>query len=152
MATANSTANAYLRTRVFTAPPEELRLMLLDGAIRFALQGREGLARKDFEAAHNGLSQCRTIILELLTTMRPDADPDLCTRVRSLYTFLFSELVEASFEKSLARIDEVVKLLQYERETWALLMTKLASERAAQRSAEPAAVGAPARGPISVEA
>jgi len=74
--------------------------------------------------------------------------------VRSLYTFLFSELVEASFEKNLGRIDEVIKLLQYERETWALLMTKLASERA-QRPGEPstpAVVGAPDRAPISVEA
>ena len=30
------TSNAYLRTKVMTASPEELRLMLLDGAIRFA--------------------------------------------------------------------------------------------------------------------
>ena len=128
--------------------------MLLDGAIRFGTQGREGLARKDYEAAHNGLSQCRNIILELITTIRADADPELCARVRSLYTFLFSELVEASFEKNLGRIDEVVRLLQYERETWALLMSKLTAERAAQRSptAEAPAVESAHAQPISVEA
>ena len=35
--------NEYLRTRVLTASPEELRLMLLDGALKYAMQAREGL-------------------------------------------------------------------------------------------------------------
>ena len=40
-------SNAYLRTKVMTASPAELRLMLLDGAIKFANQAREGLQAKD---------------------------------------------------------------------------------------------------------
>ncbi|MFM9994195.1 MAG: flagellar export chaperone FliS [Phycisphaerales bacterium] len=124
------TANAYLRTKVLTASPEELRLMLLDGAIRFATQGRDGLARKDYEASYNGMSQCRNIIIELITSIRPDVDPELAQRVRSVYTFMFSELVEASFQKDPARVDEVLRLLNYERETWAMLMGKLAQGRA----------------------
>src|SRR5438034_2772077 len=99
--TAESTpANAYLRTKVMTASPEELRLMLLDGAIKFARQGREGLAAKDFEASYNGISQSRDIILELLTTIRPEYDPELCERVKAVYTFMYSEMVAASLEKS----------------------------------------------------
>lgn len=137
---------AYLRTRVLTASPEELRLLLLDGAIRFAIQGREGLALRDYEAAFNGLTQCRAILVELLTTIRPDADEALAARVRALYTFLFSEVVEASFQKSTERLDHVIRILQYERETWVMLMSRLASERAA---------GADARGqgePVSLQA
>lgn len=124
-----NTAQAYLRTKVLTAGPEELRLMLLDGAIRFATQGRDGLARRDYEASFHGLSQCRAIILELLTTISPDADPDLAQRVRSVFSFMFSELIEASFNKDPARVAGVIRLLQYERETWALAMKKLAEER-----------------------
>ena len=65
-------ANAYLRTKVLTASPEELRLLLLDGAIKFARQGREGLAARNYEASFNGISQCRNIVLELLTTIKPE--------------------------------------------------------------------------------
>jgi flagellar secretion chaperone FliS len=144
-------ANAYLKTKVLTAAPEELRLLLLDGAIRFATQGREGLTRKDYEAGYNGLSQCRAIILELITTIRPEADPELAARVRSLYTFMFSEIVEASFEKDPARLDNVIRLLQYERETWAMLHQKLAEERAGATAA-PRPAADPKRRKLSVQA
>lgn len=40
----NSTVqDAYLRDAVLTAPPEQLQLMLYDGAIRFATQAREAV-------------------------------------------------------------------------------------------------------------
>lgn len=142
-------ANAYLRTRVMTASREELRLLLLDGAIKFACQGREGLAKKNYEASYNGITQCRDIVLELLTTIKPEFDPELAERVKAIYAFLYTRLVEASMEKSTAKLDEVIKLLEYERETWSLLMQKLAEERAAGTDA-PAHAGAP-RAPISLE-
>jgi hypothetical protein len=45
-------------------------------------------------------------------------------------------------EKNVAKLDAVIKLLQYERETWVLLMQKLAEERGAARpEPEPAAAG-----------
>ncbi len=142
-------ASAYLRNKVLTASPEELRLLLLDGAIRFAIQGREGLTTRDYEATYNGLSQCRAIILELLTTIRSEPDPALAERVRGLYTFLFNEIVEAGFTKDAARIDEVIRILQYERETWVMLMAQLARERAGEPPSESGASGTRA---LSVEA
>ena len=36
-------AQNYLRMRVMTATPEQLQMMLYDGAIRFAEQGRAAL-------------------------------------------------------------------------------------------------------------
>lgn len=154
MTTDTTSANAYLRTRVMTAPPEQLRLMLLEGAIKFARQGVDGLRRKDFEASYNGLSQCRNILVELMTTMRPDVDPDLCERLRGLYTYMYNELVHGSFNKSPERVDGVIKLLEYERETWALLIQRLAEERrtGSVAPAAPALNSAPERAPISMQA
>ena len=124
--------NAYLKTKVMTASPAELRLMLLEGAIKFANQAREGLEKKDYEQSSNGFTSCRNIILELINGIRPEHDPELAERVRALYLFIFKELFEASFEKDIPRVDEVIKLLDYERETWVLLMQKLATEGSAQ--------------------
>jgi flagellar protein FliS len=146
-------ANAYLRTRVMSASPEELRLMLLDGAIKFATQGKDGLDRKDHEASYNGISQCRNIIFELLTTIRSDLAPELADNVKSLYTFLYTHLLDASVEKDAAKVGEVIELLEYERETWVLLMQRLAEERAAGR--EPLPSRAPAaptdRAPLFIQ-
>jgi flagellar protein FliS len=136
-------ATSYLRTRVLSAQPEELRLMLLDGAVKFLRQGREGLTRKDYEASFNGISQCRDILVELMTSVKPEPDPELAERVRSLYTFLYAELISANLDKNVQRIDKVIELLEYERDTWVMLVEKLAKERAtaaagSDRAPEPA--------------
>ncbi len=120
--------NAYLRTKVMTASPAELRLMLLEGAVKFAMQAREGLEAKDYEKSYEGFTSCRNIIIELINGIRPEHDPELTGRVRALYLFIFKELFESSFEKNIPRLDKVIELLEYERETWVMLMEKLAEE------------------------
>ena len=129
-------ANAYLRTRVMTASPEELRLMLLEGAARFLRQGIEGLEAKDYERSFNGVSQCRAIVTELLTSVRADLAPDLVEQIRSLYSFFYTELVDASFQRDAARLRKVLGLLEFERETWAMAMEKAREERGGQSDSE----------------
>ena len=46
----------------------------------------------------------------------------------SLYTFVFTRLVDASSERSIEICNEVLELLCYEQETWSLLVTTLANE------------------------
>lgn len=138
--TANATANAYLRTKVLTASPEELRLMLLEGAVKFARQGRGALEQKKFEAAFNGLSQAREIVFELMTTIREDVDPELAANAKALYAFIYRTLVEGGHEKDLTKIDKAIELLEYERETWVLLMQRLAEERGHTKAAAPASI------------
>lgn len=145
----NAPANAYLRTKVMTASPEELRLLLLDGALRFANQAKQGMLTKDHESSYSGFSQCRTIVLELLNTIRPEHDPELAARVRSLYAFMYAELVSASTERDIKRLDTVIELLEYERETWVMLMDQLAKERGQIRDPKRPA-DAPA--PLSIQA
>ena len=127
----------YLKNRVLAASPEELRLLLLEGALKFARQGREGLARKDFEAVFNGLSQCRDVVMELLTTIRTEVDPDLAAKVKALYTFIYTLLVEGGHEKDLKKVDTAIELLDFERETWVMLMQKVAEERTTKPTAAP---------------
>jgi flagellar protein FliS len=123
--------NAYLRTKVLTASPGELRLMLLEGAIRFARQGSEGLARRDYEAAYNGISRCQDILLELINALRPEHEPELCKGLSALYSFMYRRLVEGLGERDTAKVDEVIRLLEYERETWVLALQRLAEENGA---------------------
>ena len=122
----NSNAQTYLRTRVMTASPAELRLMLIDGAIRFADQCRSGLADRNFEQAYEGSRQCRPILTELLSGLKPENDRVLCDRINSLYTFLISLMMEGMSERDPSRIDQVLELLAYDRETWQLAVEKLA--------------------------
>lgn len=127
-------ANAYLRTQVLTASPEQLRLMLLDGSIRFLQQAIDGLQNKDYESSYNGITQARAIVLELATSVSPEVDRELAERVRSVYMYLYRELIDASLNRDLPRLEKAADLLRYERETWAMLMEKVVTERAANNA------------------
>jgi flagellar protein FliS len=131
MSTPSTTA--YLTTKVMSASQEELRLMLLDGAIKFARQGLDGINTKNFEQSFTGVSQCRNIVLELLNTIRDAVDPDLAHRVRSVYSFLYTELIEVGMHRDPARLEKVIELLEFERETWVMLMQKLTEDRKSTR-------------------
>lgn len=125
------TATAYLRTQVLTAPPEQLRLMLLDGAVKFARQGRDALDRKDHEAVYTGFSRARNIVMELMNSVRPDVDPSLRANINAVYTFIYLQLVDAGLERDAAKADTAIQRLEYERETWVLAMERARADRAA---------------------
>lgn len=147
--------NAYLKTRVMTAPPEQLRLMLLDGAVRFSKMALEALGSKDHERVFEGFSNARAIVLELGESIKPDPDVQLAQNMKGVYTFIYSELVHASIDKDAARLEKAIELLEYERETWAQFIEKLERERSEGVATRPTVggdeQGAP-RAPLSVQA
>ena len=57
--------DAYLQTQVMTATPQKLRLMLVDGAIRYASQTLEHWKENRDEEGAETLARCRAIIAEL---------------------------------------------------------------------------------------
>jgi flagellar protein FliS len=125
-------ANPYLKTKVLTASPEELRLMLYDGAIKFCRQARHALTgpKKDYETSYNALTRAKNIILELSTSLNHKVDPDLCGKLAALYDYMFRRLIDANMERDETIIDEVIRLLEFERETWLMMLKKLQDMKA----------------------
>ncbi|MEX0653533.1 MAG: flagellar export chaperone FliS [Phycisphaeraceae bacterium] len=147
--------NPYLRTKIMTASPEQLRLMLYDGAIKFCRQGRDALARQDFEASYHALMRAQKIVLELSNSLNADVDPALCQRLAALYTYIYRRLVDANMTREPDAVDEAIRLIDYERETWQMLIRKLhtddepAPDGPAAPPANPYAAGAPAPNRLS---
>ena len=125
-------AQSYLRTRVLTATPEQLQMMLFDGAVRFAEQGRLALIAKNWEQSYNNISRCQKIISELIASLRPDVSPELCGKLSGLYNFAYRKLIEANIEHKVEALDEAVSVLKYQRETWGLLLQQLGKDKAAK--------------------
>lgn len=150
-------SDEYLRNAVMTATPEQLHLMLYDGAIRFARQGINGVSRKNWEEAFVGFSRAQKIILELINSLNYEVDRELCSRMAGLYNFIYRKLVEASVEKTPRPAEEAIRLLEYQRETWVLLIERLRQEKvgtsAATRPAHEAheSLAAAGYGALSVE-
>lgn len=148
--------NQYLRTKVLSASPEELRMMLIEGAIRFARTGREGLVEKNFEKSFENISQCKAIVMELLNALDSAHDPELCRQLSGLYTYMYKLLTDANIQHTLEPLDEAIKLLEYDRDTWKMLLEKVARERAegaVPQTSEPGerSAAAEAYTPLSIE-
>lgn len=128
MSANNNTVNPYLRTKILTASPEELRLMLYEGAIKFCRQAKPALEKKDYETSYNCLMRAQKIVLELSTSLNHDVAPELCSKLSALYTYIFRRLVDANTQRDAAVVDECISLLEYEKQTWQMLMAKLTAE------------------------
>src|SRR5438552_2277687 len=101
----------YLRTKVLTATPEQLQLMLYDGAIRFGEQARLALEKKKFDESYALITRVQAILSELTCTLKHDVYPELCGKLTSLYNYCYRKLVEANIDHKLESLDEALNVL-----------------------------------------
>lgn len=125
--------------------------MLFDGALRFASLARAAIEANQPEQTYEGVTRCQAILLELINSLQSEHDPELCSNLSALYTFMYTRLMEACNQRSTDIVDEVISLLQYERETWLLLMEKLAAENASAAAAFPTGTADAPNSGISVQ-
>src|SRR3954469_4841573 len=121
----------YLRTKVLTATPEQLQLMLFDGAVRYGEQARVALVAKKWDDSYTAISRVQRIVVEMTASLKHDVFPELCGKLQALYTYAYRKLVEANMEHKVESLDEAMNVLKYQRETWVMLMDKLAKQKAA---------------------
>lgn len=129
----------YFKTKVLTASPEMLTLMLWDGAIRFAEQGKDAILKKEIEGSYKALLRSQRIITELTTNLKHEVNPELCGKLASLYNFIYRRLVDANLTKNPQLVDDALEIMRHQRETWVMLMEKLSKERAGEAQATVAA-------------
>ncbi len=106
----------YQHNSVYTATPEELTLMLYNGAIKFIKLGDQFLTDKDYENANNAILRAQDIINELSQTL--DMKYEISNNFRTLYDYILNRLVEANTKKDTAPLKEAVNLVSEFRDTW----------------------------------
>ena len=146
----NSTGT-YIETKVLTASPEQLQMMLYDGAIRFCEQARPAIENKEIEKSYLLLQKAQNIVMELTNTMRDELAPEACANMRRLYIFCYDRLVVANIKKDLIALDEALKVLHHIRQTWVLLMEKLTQERVEKNAGKPSTPPRNEAGPDNLE-
>jgi flagellar protein FliS len=114
-----------------TATPEQLQMMLYDGAIRFAEQAKAALDAGDFEKSYQSISRVQKILTEMSCGLKPDVLPELCEKLSALYSYVYRKLIDANVKHDAEALAEAIGLLKYQRETWALLLDQLGRQKAA---------------------
>lgn len=123
-------AQKYLQTKVLTATPEQLQMMLFDGALRFCEQAKLALQRKNYEESFTLIGKVQKIVLEMTTSLKHNVAPEMCKKLAALYTFAYKRLVAANVDHDLKALEEAHEVLRFQRETWAMLMQQLAQQKA----------------------
>ncbi len=111
---------AYNNSKILTASPAELTLMLYDGAIKFCNIAIASIDNKNLEAAHNNIRKVERIITEFDTSL--DDRYEVSKDFHNVYHYLQSQLREANLKKDKDILEEVLKHLRTMRDTWKEVM------------------------------
>lgn len=115
---------AYANSKLMTASPAELTLMLYDGAIKFCNIAITGIEERNIEKTHNNIMKVERIIDEFQSTL--DHRYATAQDFDNVYTYLKQRLLEANIKKDKEIMEEVLTHLRTMRDTWKEVM-KLAA-------------------------
>jgi len=102
----------YTNVHVSTVDRGRLLLMLYDGCIKFLKHAKEGLEKNDIPKFARLLSKAQAIISELMLTLDFEKGGDVAQDLDRLYDFMLFYLTEANLEKSPAKLQKVIDLIE----------------------------------------
>ena len=117
---ANPYLQQYNNSKILTASPAELTLMLYEGAIKFCNIAIMGIEQKDIEKAHNNIMKTERIINHLRITL--DMKYPVAQDFERIYEYLDRRLVMANMKKDIEILEEVLTHLRSVRDTWKEVM------------------------------
>lgn len=110
----------YNNSKILTASPAELTLMLYDGSIRFCNIAIDAVERKDAAKAHKNIVKVENIIDYLRKTL--DMKYPVAQDFERMYVYLEKRLVEANMKKDKEILEEINSHLHAIRDTWKEVM------------------------------
>jgi flagellar protein FliS len=109
--------NLYRESAVLTATPEQLVVMLYDGANRFLTQSAVAMREGRAGLAGEKLRRAEAIIDELLATLDMSVG-QIAERLQALYVFFKEHLMAARLKQDASKVDEVGRLMRELRDAW----------------------------------
>lgn len=106
----------YQQNTVFTAPKEDLTLMLYEGALKFANQAIYALEDKDLEKTNHLVLRVQAIIRELQLTLNMNFE--ISKQLAAMYDYIFELLIAGNMEKNVKKLEEARDLIRDFRDIW----------------------------------
>jgi flagellar protein FliS len=115
-----SPPRAYRESAVLSAQPEQLVVMLYDGARRFLHQASVAMRDQQIELSHRKLRRAEDILLHLRDALDMEQG-EIAVRLESIYLFCESYLMQARLDRDPAKVDRVSAMLGELRDAWAAI-------------------------------
>ena len=117
----------YNTTKIMSASPAELTLMLYEGAIKFCNMAIMGIEHNDIQKANNSIKRVQRIIDEFRATL--DMRYPVAEDFDRVYKYLLERLLEANIKKDKEILEEVNTHLHSMRDTWKEVMKRTGNGR-----------------------
>ena len=114
----------YNNSRILTAKPAELTLMLYEGAIKFCNVAVTAIDDNDIEKANASIIKVENIIDYLRKTL--DMSYPVANDFENMYVYIYRRLTEANTSKDKEILNEINGHLHAIRDNWKLVMEKVA--------------------------
>ena len=112
----------YNQSKILTASPAEITLMLYEGAIKFCNIAIIGIEQGDIEKAHINIMKTQRIIEEFRNTL--DHKYPVAEEFEKVYVYILRRLFEANVRKDKEILEEVNEHLRGMRDTWKEVMKR----------------------------
>ena len=136
MSTYGNYQNSYKKSSVNTLDQTKLIIMLYDGAIKNASFAVEHMKSGQIEKVHDCLIKTKNIVTELMATLNMDRGGDIAKNLQSLYSYMFSQLIEANMNKKTEPVVIVIDLLKELRAAWTQINSKKKNDAKRQNTPE----------------
>lgn len=110
----------YNNSKILTASPAELTLMLYEGAIKFSNIAIMAIEQQDIQKAHTNIVKTERIIDHFRATL--DMKYPVAKDFDRVYEYLQRRLIEANLKKDKAIMEEVCGHIRSMRDTWKEVM------------------------------
>lgn len=112
----------YNNSKILTASPAELTLMLYEGAIKFCNIAIVSIEKNDIQKAHDNIMKVENIINYLQSTL--DMKYAVAQDFDRIYTYLQGQLMMANLKKDPEILKEICEHIRSVRDTWKEIMAK----------------------------
>ena len=112
----------YKNSKILTASPAELTLMLYEGCIKFCNIGKDACEKKNIEKANFNIIKAQKIIDYLRQTL--DMKYPVAQDFENIYSYLSQRLIEANIHKDPEILEEILTHLRSVRDNWKEVMKK----------------------------
>ncbi len=130
MNTSRAAYQTYQKTRVQTAKPASLILLLYQGGIDNLSAAIRASEEGDTEGMNRGLNKAQEIILELMVSLDSSRDEEFSLNLMRLYEYMHHRLVQANVEKDVSGAREIKAMLEELLLTWREAIEGREDERA----------------------
>jgi flagellar protein FliS len=110
--------SVYLEQEILSANPLQLVHILYQAAITELREARRNMAARDIPAKCRNLSKATELIGELLCSLDLDAGGEIAARLKALYEYILSRLLQANLHNLDEPIAESIALLSTLDEGW----------------------------------